>query len=359
MPQRVGVVVPVFNERDNVKPLADELLAALDPQAFSYQVLFVDDGSTDDTFDQLEAICSARPDAFGAVRLRRNFGQAPALAVGLQHTSVASCDVIVTLDGDRQNPPSEIPRMVETLGQGHDLVCGWRRDRADPLLRRRVPSAAANWLLRLTSGVPIHDLGCSLRAYDPTVLTDIDLRGELHRLLPAIVAERTSHITEIPVEHRPRVAGRSKYGIGRTLRVLLDMAVLKFFRSYAERPMHAFGLAGLLATLAGAVIWIYLLIERVIIGVGIADRPLVILGGVLLLAGIQLFGLGLLGEVITRQQSPARHGRAIISSSVGIAAPEAVRYAEPSGPNGRRDGDGQVERPADVRPMAADPSSES
>jgi glycosyltransferase involved in cell wall biosynthesis len=346
MAHSVGIVVPVYNEQDNVGPLAEELRAALDPAPFTYQVLFVDDGSTDDTFDRLEQISATGPDSFGAVRLRRNFGQAPALAVGLRHPSLAACGVIVTLDGDLQNPPSEIPRLVETLAKGHDLVCGWRQDRADSFLRRRVPSAAANWLLRVTSSVPIHDFGCSLRAYDPTVLTDIDLRGELHRLLPAIVAERTSHITEIPVAHRPRVAGRSKYGIGRTMRVLLDMAVLKFFSSYAERPMHAFGLGGLLATLAGAVIWTYLLIERVIVGVGIADRPLVILGGVLLLAGIQLFGLGLLGEVITRQQSAAHQEQTIIARSVGIASPEPVGQTEAGRPNGRRDVDGQMRQPA-------------
>ena len=319
MAKHVGIVVPVYNERDSVAPLCNEFHAALDPAPFDYLVLFVDDGSTDGTFQELLRFCTARPSIFGAVQLRRNLGQADALAIGLRHPAVTKCDVIVTLDGDGQNPPSEIPRVVNELQQGHDLVCGWREARADPFLRRRVPSAAANWLLRLSSGVRIHDFGCSLRAYDPAVLTDIDLRGELHRLLPAIISERTSNISEIAVAHRPRVTGRSKYGMGRTLAVLLDMAVLKFFRSYAERPMHAFGLAGLAASVSGAAIWIYLLIERVVIGSSIADRPLVILGGVLLLAGIQLFGLGLLGELITRQRSPSRDKQTVIARSIGVA----------------------------------------
>ena len=309
---RVAIVIPVFNEQENVGRLAEELQAELDAAPFDYIVVFVDDGSDDDTFGRLESACRCRPRQFGIVRLRRNLGQSAALAAGFRQAAVRQCDVVVTLDGDGQNPPGEIPRLVAGIEAGQDVVCGWRYRRRDALFTRRIPSLVANRLIRWVTRVPIHDFGCSLRAYRSDALVALDLRGELHRLLPVTLAESTSRISEVRVAHRPRIAGRSKYGPGRTLRVLLDVFALVFLRSYFRRPLHGFGLLGLLLAVLGGAVMVYLLVDKVAFGASIGDRPLLTLGAVLLLSGVQFFGLGLLGEVLVRAhvittslQSPA------------------------------------------------------
>ena len=309
---RVAIVIPVFNEQENVGRLAEELQAELDAAPFDYIVVFVDDGSDDDTFGRLESACRCRPRQFGIVRLRRNLGQSAALAAGFRQAAVRQCDVVVTLDGDGQNPPGEIPRLVAGIEAGQDVVCGWRYRRRDALFTRRIPSLVANRLIRWVTRVPIHDFGCSLRAYRSDALVALDLRGELHRLLPVTLAESTSRISEVRVAHRPRIAGRSKYGLGRTLRVLLDVFALVFLRSYFRRPLHGFGLLGLLLAVLGGAVMVYLLVDKVAFGASIGDRPLLTLGAVLLLSGVQFFGLGLLGEVLVRAhvittslQSPA------------------------------------------------------
>jgi len=296
MSLEISVVIPLRNEEPNLAELYRELTDTLDTWGRAYELILVDDGSTDDTFRILTDI-HARDPRVCVIQLRRNFGQTAAFAAGFAH---ARGRLIVTSDGDLQNDPHDIPALVETLEKGHDIVCGWRRSRKDPWLRRRVPSILANWLISWTTGVRLHDYGCSLKVFRSEVIRPLRLYGEMHRFIPAIASEQGVKITEVVVNHRARRFGTSKYGLSRTLRVILDLFTVKFLLSYSTRPLQMFGPPGLFLGIAGIGITSYLGYVRLFVGQPIADRPLLLLGILMVFAGIQLVTLGLLAELQAR-----------------------------------------------------------
>ena len=291
----LSVVIPVFNEEDNVPLLAAEIRRALEPQGVAYEVVAVDDGSTDGTWARLESVRAQDP-RWVLVGLRRNFGQTAAMSAGFDHTRG---DVIVTLDGDLQNDPADIPRLL-ALAKDHDVVSGWRKRRQDPFLTRRLPSALANWLISRVTGVRLHDYGCTLKAYRRDVVENLRLYGEMHRFIPAIASWMGISLVEVETHHRPRQFGRSKYGIARTLRVVLDLITVKFLLSFATKPIQFFGLIGLVAGGVGFAIGGYLTVLKLAFGAQIGGRPLLFLAILLILVGIQFLVLGLLGELLVR-----------------------------------------------------------
>lgn len=295
MPQ-LSIVVPVYNEAPNVEALVRELQATADRLPQSAEIVFVDDGSSDDTYALLVAAAGDDP-RIHLLRLMRNFGQTAALAAGIDH---ASGEVIVTMDGDLQNDPADIPRLLAALDAGYDVVTGWRRDRKDPFLSRKLPSLIANAIIGATTNVSIHDHGCGLKAFRADVAKQLRLYGEMHRFVTAIAGDLGAAVTEIPVNHRPRLRGQSKYGISRTVRVVLDLLTIKFLSGFATRPIHVFGTFGLATMALGLAIVGVLGIEKIVFGMELAGRPLLLLGVLLVLGGVQLLTLGLLGEMLAR-----------------------------------------------------------
>jgi glycosyltransferase involved in cell wall biosynthesis len=293
----ISVVVPMRNEAPNVQELYRELTEVLERFKRPYEIIAIDDGSTDETFALLARLQEADY-RLRVIRFRRNFGQTAAFAAGFAH---ARGRYIVTSDGDLQNDPADIPAMIETLeSQPADLVAGWRKDRKDPFVSRRLPSMMANWLISRATGVALHDYGCSLKVFRAEVVKSMKLYGEMHRFLPAIANEFGVTITERVVNHRPRVHGHSKYGISRTIRVVLDLMTVKFLASYSTRPVQIFGLLGLMMGAFGAVVLTWLAYVKYFEHQGIADRPLLLFGILLVSAGIQLVTLGLLAEMQAR-----------------------------------------------------------
>ncbi len=292
----LSVVVPVYNEFENIPGLHAELDAALGPTGMTYELLFVDDGSRDGSFECLAALRQGDPHVV-VVRLCRNYGQTAALAAGLAHSIGAQ---VVTIDGDRQNDPADIPTLLNKLGDGFDLVAGWRRERRDPWLSRRLPSSIANWLIGIITGVRLHDYGCTLKVLRGEMARSLRLYGEMHRFIPALVDDLGGRIAEVPVKHRRRIAGVSKYNLSRTVRVVLDLVTVKFLSSYSTRPIHIFGVVGLVSTTVGLAIVGMLGFERLYLGISIGDRPLVLLGILLTIMGLQFITMGLLGELLVR-----------------------------------------------------------
>ncbi|RDI74100.1 Glycosyltransferase [Gaiella occulta] len=289
----ISVVVPVHDEERSAALLYQELVAALQPDGRPWEAVFVDDGSSDGTFDALTRLHAAH-DNVRVVRLRRNFGKAAALDAGF---SEASGDVVVTIDGDLQDDPSEIPRLLAKLDEGYDLVSGWKTKRCDPL-SRRIPSKIFNTVAGRVSGLRLHDMNCGLKAYRAEVLRGMRLYGELHRYVPILAHYRGYRIAELPVNHRPREHGRSNYGVERYVRGFLDLLTVTFMGRYRHRPLHLFGGLGLLSSLIGFVILVYLTAIK-LGGSAIGQRPLLTLGVLLLVVGIQLLSLGLISELIT------------------------------------------------------------
>ena len=296
MPSEVSVVVPLYNEASNVAALHEELTAVLCGLGRPYELILVDDGSTDGTFEALAAL-HARDPRVVVIRFRRNFGQTAAFAAGFDR---AHGRIIVTLDGDLQNDPREIPMLVARLEEGFDLVSGWRRERADRWLTRRVPSQCANRLISLVTGVRLHDYGCSLKAYRAEAIKPVPLYGELHRFIPALAAARGARIAEMVVRHRPRRSGASKYGLSRIGRVLLDLLLVKCLVSYATRPLRMFGPPGLLLGAAGFAAAGYAAAAWLRGAQPPGGAVLLPLGVVLLMLGVQLVALGLLAELQLR-----------------------------------------------------------
>ena len=291
----LSVVVPLYNEEESLPELVDQLLKALRPIGERFELVLVNDGSTDNTASVLERISEQVPELVG-VLLRKNYGQTAAMAAGFD---VAQGQVIVSLDGDLQNDPADIPLLLNKLREGYDLVSGWRFDRQDAELQRKLPSRLANRLIGRVTGVRLHDYGCSLKAYDRDVLSDMRLYGELHRFLPALAFIEGARITEVKVNHRARQYGTSKYGIDRTFRVLMDLLTVWFMKRFLTRPMYVFGFGGLVAIATSLVASAYLLVIK-LTGEDIGNRPLLTMAVVLGLAGIQLFCFGLLGELLIR-----------------------------------------------------------
>jgi len=293
----LSVVIPIRNEAPSLAELHRELSETLTRWGREYELIVVDDGSTDESFDTLARLQALDP-RLRAIRLRRNFGQTAAFAAGFDH---ARGRYIVTMDGDLQNDPADIPEMIATLERGSDIVCGWRKERKDALVSRRLPSTLANGLISLVTGVHLHDYGCSLKAFRAEVVKPMKLYGEMHRFLPAIASEQTSSIAEMAVNHRPRRHGRSKYGIGRTVRVILDLLTVKFLLSYSTRPLQIFGLIGGAMGLAGALVTGSLGVGRLIGSLSLNQhQPLLLLGILLIFSGFQLVTLGLLAEMQAR-----------------------------------------------------------
>ena len=296
MEPELSIVIPVHNESPNLKDLYDELTQTLIQYGRSYELIIVDDGSTDDSFEKLASLQSRDPH-LRIIRFRRNFGQTAAFAAGFAH---ARGRLVVTSDGDLQNDPRDIPAMVKLIEDGNDIVCGWRKDRKDRFVNRRLPSFLANKLISWATGVELHDYGCSLKVFRAEVVKPLRLYGEMHRFLPAIASQIGVTIAEVVVNHRPRRAGQTKYGIGRTIRVILDLATVKFLLSYSTRPLQIFGLLGLITGTVGVLITAYLAYIRLFTTQGIADRPLLLLGVMLVFIGVQLVTFGLLAEVMAR-----------------------------------------------------------
>jgi glycosyltransferase involved in cell wall biosynthesis len=292
----LSVVVPVYNEADNLEPLDAEIHQALAPLAQSYEVIYIDDGSTDGSFAVLSELQRRAPHTV-VVRLPRNYGQTAALAAGFDHASGA---VLVALDADGQNDPADIPAMLAKLGEGYDVVAGWRLPRQDPLWSRRLPSVIANGIIGLITGVRLHDYGCTLKVMRHDVVRGLRLYGEMHRFIPALADDLGARIAEVQVHHRVRRAGVSKYGLSRTIRVLLDLITVKFLSSYSTRPIQVFGGIGLACSAVGLTITSILGFERLVFGVPLAQRPLVWLGILLTLMGLQFITMGLLGELLVR-----------------------------------------------------------
>ena len=289
------MVIPLYNEADGLELLLEQLLEVMRPMGEPFELVLIDDGSTDGTDERLQQLARDTPELV-AVLLRRNYGQTPAMAAGFD---VSRGRVIVTMDGDLQNDPDDIPRIVNRLREGYDLVSGWRHQRQDKELSRKLPSKLANRLMGKVTGVRLHDYGCSLKAYRRELVEDMNLYGELHRFLPALASIEGARIDEIKVSHRARQFGQSKYGIDRTFRVLMDLLTIWFLQRFLTQPMHVFGFAGLLAIITSMLMSFSLLLVK-LAGNDIGARPLLLLSVVLGLAGVQMFCLGLLGEMLMR-----------------------------------------------------------
>jgi glycosyltransferase involved in cell wall biosynthesis len=293
----LSVVIPIKNEAPSLTELYREITQTLEAWGRSYEVLVVDDGSTDDSFEMLSKIQAGDP-RWRIIRFRRNFGQTAAFSAGFAH---ARGRLIATSDGDLQNDPGDIPAMVRTLEeQGFDIVCGWRRNRKDAFVSRLIPSMIANRLISWATGVRLHDYGCSLKVFRAEVVKPLKLYGEMHRFIPAIASEQGVRVAEVEVNHRSRRHGSSNYGISRTIRVVLDLLTVKFLLSYSTRPLQIFGLVGLATGVPGLIVLAYLSFVKIVQGEPIANRPLLLLGVLLVFTGVQLLTLGLLAELQSR-----------------------------------------------------------
>ncbi|MBE9249825.1 glycosyltransferase family 2 protein [Dolichospermum sp. LEGE 00240] len=313
----VSVVVPIKDEVESLPLLLEAIAATLTASKLNYEIICVDDGSSDGTAEFLKAQAQRRTD-LKAVILRRNYGQTAAMSAGFNY---ATAKVIVTLDADLQNDPADMPMLLAKLDEGYDLVSGWRQNRQDGAVNRLLPSKIANWLIRGATSVYIHDYGCSLKAYRAELVADMNLYGELHRFLPALAYIEGARITEVPVRHHARRFGQSKYGISRTFRVLMDLLTILFMKKFLTRPMHVFGLLGLISMVSGGVIGVYLTVVKLAFHVDIGNRPLLILAVLLLVTGVQLFCFGLLAELLMRtyhesQGRPIYRVREVVAKNV-------------------------------------------
>ena len=291
----VSIVIPLYNEEENVDILHQRTKEAVDQLGLEYEILYIDDGSTDRTLSKLEEI-QAKDKRVVVLSLRRNFGQTAAFAAGFDF---ARGDVVVTMDGDLQNDPKDIPKLLELI-KDHDLVSGWRKKRKDPFFTRRLPSMIANWVIGKVTGVKLHDYGCSLKAYRRDVIKNLKLYGEMHRFIPAVASWYGVRMAEVETTHYPRMRGKSKYGLSRTVKVILDLITVKFLQSFSTKPLQFFGPIGLFSGAVGFLISLYLSIEKIFLGRPIGGRPLLLLGILLIIVGIQLIGMGLLGEMLVR-----------------------------------------------------------
>lgn len=293
----LSIVIPLFNEEESVEPLCAQLKETLEPLEQSYEIIIVDDGSTDRSFELLRGL-HAQDKRLKVIRFRRNFGQTAAFAAGFEY---AQGRVVVTMDADLQNDPADIPRLLEKLEEGYDVVSGWRVERwKSAWLTRRLPSVVANRLISETTGVRLHDYGCSLKAYRSEVVKNINLYGELHRFIPAMASWMGVSVAEIPVHYQPRQFGHSKYGLSRTIKVILDLLTVRFLLSYSTRPIHIFGALGLAMTGLGGILGLYLSVVKLALGQDIGSRPLLLLAILLMVLGVQMITMGLLGELVVR-----------------------------------------------------------
>lgn len=291
-----SVVLPVYNEKDNLEPLHVELTGVMEALKGSYEIIYVDDGSVDGSLEVLRRI-HGDDDRVRVVSFRRNFGQTAAIAAGFD---ASTGDVVITMDADLQNDPADIPRLLEKMKEGNQVVSGWRRERKDTLLLRRLPSVIANALIRSATNVRVHDYGCMLKVYDGDIARGLRLYGEMHRFIPAMAWDLGASVAEVVVNHRPRVAGVSKYGLSRATRVVLDLLTVKFLSVFSTRPLHAFGLFGFALGVPGTLLLGWLGFDRLVFGVELAGRPIVLLAILLVVMGVQFITMGLLAEMLAR-----------------------------------------------------------
>ncbi len=294
----LSIVIPIHNEEHSILPLYDRLTAVLLPLRRPYEILFVDDASSDRSFELLTNL--VQTDArLKVVRLRRNFGQTAALSAGFHE---AKGKVIIAMDGDLQHAPEDIPALLAKIEEGYDIASGWRKERVDNALTRKIPSRIANWMMAKASGVDLRDFGTTFKAYRAEVLKDVHLYGELHRFIPALASFYGARVAEVPIQNTPRIAGDSHYGLGRTFRVLFDILTIRFLLKYFTRPMHFFGSFGLAGTTLGTLILLFCAVDKVVEHINILDQhgPLLILGALLLLCGLMMFITGLIGEMMMR-----------------------------------------------------------
>jgi glycosyltransferase involved in cell wall biosynthesis len=311
----LSLVIPVYNEADSLVPLVSEIDEALATYGTPYEIVFVDDGSSDGSFAVMQGLAESRDDT-RVVKLRRNFGKAAALSHGF---AAARGDFIVTMDGDRQDDPAEIAALTAPLSDGYDLVSGWKQRRQDPM-NKTLPSKFFNWTVRKASGIPLHDFNCGLKAYKRDVVDTISVYGELHRYIPVVAAQAGFRVTEVKVNHRRRTAGHSKYGWQRYLRGYLDLLTVLFLGRYQHRPQHLFGGLGTLLIFIGVLVELYLTIDKLAFGNPIGQRPLLLLGALFIIVGVQLLSLGLIGELIANSRARSGPDPAQIAVVVGPGA---------------------------------------
>lgn len=294
---KISVIIPVYNEREVLSELVKTLFETLRDQPYSWEILFIDDGSSDGSFQQLKSIAEENPEHIVVIGLRRNFGQTAAIAAGIDH---ATGDILVLMDADLQNDPTDIPLLLMKIEEGYDVVSGWRVNRKDNFFTRVLPSKLANKLISWVTGVHLHDYGCTLKAYRKDILTGFRLYGEMHRFIPAYAADVGAKITEVEVKHHPRKFGKTKYGIERTLKVVLDLITVKFLISYSQKPLYLFGGLGLFLLLGGFGILFFLLIRRLGFGISPFDSPLFPTSIMIVLMGFQSILMGLIAELLVR-----------------------------------------------------------
>lgn len=309
----VSVVIPLLNEEKNIPILYNELIQALDKTKTEYELIFIDDGSWDSSLEILEKL-QQNDSHICVISLRKNFGQTAAMSAGFD---MAAGDVIIAMDADLQNDPADIPMLLEKIAEGADLVTGWRYNRQDPFLSRKLPSKIANRIISFATGVHLHDYGCTLKAFKSDVIKTIKLYGEMHRFIPAIASAMGVTIAEVKVNHRSRRFGTSKYGISRTLRVILDLITVKFLLNYATRPIHVFGTIGFISGSVGGLLALLLTVQRQFYGIPLSDRPLLLLAVLLIFVGVQFVTIGLVAEMLARtyhesQDKPTYYVRKII-----------------------------------------------
>jgi glycosyltransferase involved in cell wall biosynthesis len=292
----LSIVIPIYNEGENIEPLVRSTEKVMGSLGRHWELIFVDDGSTDGTYEKLRAICREYP-FVRLIRLRRNFGQTAAMSAGFDH---ARGNILITLDGDLQNDPEDIPALLRLLEEGYDIVNGWRKDRKDAWFTKVLPSKMANWIIGRMTGVRLHDYGCSLKVYRSEVIKGIQLYGELHRFIPALAMIHGARITETPVRHHPRLKGKSKYTLAKAFRVLMDLAIVLFLKSFGQKPFHIFGWVGLILFLAGIGIDGTLAMQKILMGTELSGRPMLLFGTLLILAGLQLFSVGIVAEIQVR-----------------------------------------------------------
>src|SRR5262245_51809142 len=295
---RYSIVIPLYNEESNIRPLYSSIVAAMGELSGNYEIIFVDDGSRDDTFKILSEICD-KDSRVTAVRLRRNFGQTAGLQAGFDF---AQGEIVISMDGDLQHDPAEIPAFIAKLSEGYDIVSGWRLQRQDRWFTRRLPSRIANWLMAKLCGLPLHDFGTTFKAYRREVIKDLQLYGELHRFIPALASWSGATIVEIPIKNLSRGSGKSNYGLSRTITVVLDLICIKFLLDYSTKPLQLFGSWGLLSTAAGGLTAAFLLFRKFVSNIDVMTEhgPLLFAAALLIVCGIQLISLGLVGEVLAR-----------------------------------------------------------
>ncbi len=310
----VSIVIPLYNEEENVMELYEELHTVMSAGKITYEILLINDGSSDSTGDLIADICK-KDQNVTYINFRRNFGQTAAMAAGFEH---ANGKVVITMDGDLQNDPRDIFKLLDEIERGVDVVAGWRYDRKDAFLSRRLPSMIANKIISVTTGVHLHDYGCTLKAIRSEVTDEIKLYGEMHRFIPAIASGIGISISEVKVNHRPRIHGTSKYGITRTFRVILDLITVKFLLSYSNRPIHVFGLIGMMSGVVGFLLMAMLVLQRQLYDMPLGDRPLLLLAILFMFIGIQFVTIGLVSELQVRtyhesQNKPTYYIKSIFS----------------------------------------------